>query len=86
MDAQTLFYTLGSVFMILGIIFLVALIIALIYLIKSIQNLQKTIIEKVDSIKESITEPARVARGVGSAAAGAVAFGLKQFFNRRSRE
>jgi hypothetical protein len=83
MDAQTVFYTLGSVFMILGILFLIAMVVGLIYLIKTIKTLQETVIEKIDSVKQSITEPARVARGVGSAAAGAVAFGLKQFMSRK---
>lgn len=86
MDAQTLFYTLGSVFMILGILFLIAMVVALIYLIKTIKTLQETVIERIDSIKQSVTEPARVARGMGSAAAGAVAFGLKQFFNKKHKD
>lgn len=82
MDAQTIFYTLGSVFMVLGIITLLAVIVGVIMVVKAVKETKIYIEEKVDSFKETIMEPTKYIKGMGAFTSGAVAFGLKQFFNR----
>lgn len=82
MDAQTIFYTLGSVFMILGIITLIAVIVGIVMIVKAVNETKRYIEEKLDSFKETIMEPTKYIKGMGAFTSGALAFGLKQFFNR----
>ncbi len=86
MDAQTIFYTLGSVFMTLGIITLIGVIVGVIIVINIAKQTQKQIIEKIDSFKETILEPTKYVKGMGALTAGMLSFGMKQFFNRFTKE
>lgn len=82
MDAQTIFYTLGSVFMVLGIVMLISVIVGVILVVNIAKHTQKQITEKLDSLKETIMEPTKYVKGMGALTAGMVSFGMKQFFNR----
>lgn len=82
MDAQTIFYTLGSVFMVLGIITLIGVLVGVIFVINIVKQTQQQIIEKLDSLKETILEPTKYVKGMGALTAGIVSFGMKQFFSR----
>jgi hypothetical protein len=91
MDVQSVFYTLGSIFMILGIIILIGV---GVLLWKGYQTLQKAQ-EGVASMKENISgkimgfissRPGEVASVVGMGLSSFLLSRVKNFFKKKARE
>ena len=59
MDVQTIFYTLGSIFMMLGILVLLALLIVAIFIQRKVSHLHKTVVRKIDELDRMTLKPAR---------------------------
>ena len=61
MDVQTIFYTLGSLFMILGIVAMIATIILLFFIMTKVKHIHKNITEKIEDLNESTIVPVKKA-------------------------
>lgn len=85
MDAQNVFYVLGSIFMLFGIVVLIAVTVALVSLVKTIKKLRNDLNEKIATVKSFTSQPAVIARGLGSFAAGIMSFGFKQIFKKKHK-
>lgn len=83
MDAQTIFYVLGSIFMTFGIVVLIGLTVAIVLLVKTIKKLQSDVNEKIATVKSFTQQPAKIAQGIGSLAAGALSFGFRSLFKKK---
>jgi hypothetical protein len=68
--------------MTLGIITLIGVIVGVLMVIQIAKETQKQIVEKIDSLKETILEPTKYVKGMGALTAGIVSFGMKQIFNK----
>lgn len=83
MDVQTLFYSLGSVFLMLGIVVMVGLVVLIIIAIQTVKKAQ----QEVDNIKENIQ--ARVsafADAKASWAAKSMGMGVASFVFKKVRD
>jgi len=83
MTLENTFYVLGIIFMVMNIAILIGLVVGVFFIKKKIEEIQATVEEKIASVKEVTSQPAALARGVGTVAAGILSFGLRKIFKGR---
>lgn len=80
MNAQDIFYLLGSIYLVMGIIVMVVILIAIVYTLKKLntihENVSKRVEQEINEIKE---KPRLLASYIGSI----VAKGIKNKFTNR---
>lgn len=76
MDLETVFYSLGIVYMAVTLFIYIAIAVALISMKKKVDRITDTIEEKIEFVQNVVTDPTRMAVRVGTAIASKA---LKRF-------
>ncbi len=76
MDLQTIFYTLGIIFMVISLLLLITVTVVLAIIAKKVSRIYS-------SVKEVVDHPQRAASAVGAAVAGSALSHLPKLFGLR---
>ena len=82
MNLETIFYTLGIIFMSLSILILIVIGAVLLVIKQKVTKLTKTVEEKIDLVSNAISDPSGIAFKIGSTVADRAVNKLKDIIKK----